>query len=198
MLSALVLPTSAQRGYTYTVPAGTVINVKSDEEISSKSAEVGDSFTTTVNQDVYLRNNLVIPAGSLITGRVTDVERASTKGKPGAISVKFTRLELDNGYSRSINGSLTGISESHNYDDESQVKGRSATKRNIAFIGGGAGIGALVGAIAGGGKGAAIGALIGGGLGTGGALFGKGQEAKVKRDAEFGVILNQAVTVSAY
>lgn len=201
VLTAFVMPASAKRGYSNTVPSGTIINVESDEEISSKDAEVGDTFSTTVLEDVYIRNNSVIPAGSRIVGRITDVQRASGKGKPGAISVKFTRLVLDNGFSRNINGSLTSISNSENstdYDDESQVKGRSATKRNIAFIGGGAGIGALIGALTGGGKGAAIGAAIGAGLGTGGAFFTKGQEAKVKRGTDFGVILNQSVNVPDY
>ena len=49
-------------------------------------------------------------------------------------------------------------------------------KRSAGFIGGGAGLGAIIGGIAGGGKGAAIGALAGGGAGTaGGALTGNKQ-----------------------
>jgi hypothetical protein len=65
----------------------------------------------------------------------------------------------------------------------------------VVFIGGGAASGALIGAIAGGGKGAGIGAGVGAGIGAAGALFAKGKEATVRRGTEFGVVLNQSVTL---
>jgi hypothetical protein len=49
-------------------------------------------------------------------------------------------------------------------------------KRDAAIIGGGAGLGAAIGAIAGGKKGAGIGAAVGGGAGTGTVLATKGKE----------------------
>ena len=197
LLTGLAIPTFAANqnyyGNNASVPSGTIFNVEADEEISSKDAEVGDTFTGTIKQDVYVGNNLVIPNGSQVIGRVTDVTRAANKGKAGAISVKFVRLRLPNGVTHSINGSLTN--NESNFNDERQVKGDSTAKRNIVFIGGSAGIGAIIGAMAGGTKGAAIGALVGGGLGTVGAIFIKGQEAKVKRGDSFGVVLNQSVNV---
>jgi hypothetical protein len=169
-----------------------------NQEISSENARVGDRFTTTVVDPVYAGGVEVIPAGSTITGRLTNVTRAQRR-KAGTIAVSFVSVQLPNGTSRAINGSLTDLPQNSGGrgDNEGTVGGKSTTRRNAVFIGGGAATGALIGAIAGGGKGAGIGAIIGGGLGTAGALFSKGNEAVVKRDTEFGVVLNQSVSLPA-
>ena len=182
----------------YNVNAGEILRVRMNQTISSETARVGDQFSTTVVDPVYAGGVEVIPAGSLVTGRVTTVDRASRKSKAGSIGVHFVGLRMPTGITRPINGDLTDVSGGEmNSDNEGEVSGRSATKRNVVFIGGGAATGAIIGAIAGGGKGAGIGALIGGGLGTAGALFSKGHEAVVKSGTEFGVVLNQTLSLPA-
>jgi hypothetical protein len=182
----------------HTVGAGQTFRVRLNQELSSENARIGDRFTTTVVDPVYADGVEVIPAGSTITGRVSGVTRAERR-KAGTISVQFVSVQLPNGTARAINGSLTDLPQNAGGrgDNESTVGGKSTTKRNAIFIGGGAATGALIGAIAGGGKGAGIGAIVGGGLGTAGALFSKGNEAVVKRDTEFGVVLNQSVSLPA-
>ena len=63
------------------------------------------------------------------------------------------------------------------------AKGKSHTKGNVMKIGGGAGAGALIGALAGGGKGAAIGAVAGGAAGTGVAAATGKEEAVVHAES---------------
>lgn len=182
----------------YTVAANQIIRVRMEDTITSRNARVGDRFRTTVVDPVYAGGIEVIPAGSTITGRVTTVQRAQRKSKAGTMGVDFISVQLPSGTTRALNGSLTDVSgENSSYDNEGQVTGRSATKRNIVFIGGGAATGALIGAIAGGGKGAGIGAGVGAGLGVAGAFFSKGKEAEVKPGTEFGVILNQSLSLPA-
>lgn len=188
--------TPAQPNF-YTLSAGEKIRVRMNEQISSETARVGDRFTTTVVDPVYASGIEVIPAGSRIHGRVTEVRRAERKSKAGMLGVTFISLELPNGSTRTINGSLADLSnETVTYDPEGRVTGRSSMKRNVVFIGGGTVAGALIGAIAGG-KGAGIGAGVGAGLGIAGAYFSKGKEAVVKPGTEFGVVLNQSVTLPA-
>jgi hypothetical protein len=181
----------------YNVNAGQVLRVRMNQTISSETARMGDQFSTTVVDPVYAGGVEVIPAGSIVTGRVATVDRAGRKSKAGSIGVHFIAVRLPTGITRTINGDLTDLSGEMNSDNEGEVSGRSATKRNVVFIGGGAATGAVIGAIAGGGKGAGIGALIGGGLGTAGALFSKGHEAVVKSGTEFGVVLNQPLSLPA-
>jgi hypothetical protein len=182
----------------HNVNAGQVFRVRLNQTITSETARIGDQFTTTVVDPVYAGGIEVVPAGSVITGRVTSVARASRKSKAGTLGVHFVSLSLPTGIARAINGDLTDLTAGNvTADNEGGVSGRSATKRNVVFIGGGAATGALIGAIAGGGKGAGIGAIVGGGLGAAGAVFSRGHEAEVKSGTEFGVILNQTVSLPA-
>jgi hypothetical protein len=173
--------------------------VRLNQQLSSGTARVGDRFSANVTEPVYGGGSSVdvIPVGSRVWGHVTQVARAARR-KPGTITVAFNQVELPNGRSAVINGSLSTLqTDNVNSDNESSVTGRSNRKRDAVFIGGGAATGAIIGAIAGGGKGAAIGAILGGGLGTGARVYEKEQEAEVKSGTEFGVILNRAISLPA-
>ncbi|GIU81396.1 MAG: hypothetical protein D6687_10840 [Acidobacteria bacterium] len=179
----------------YKVNAGTVIRVRMNDTLSSKTAKVGDRFTVTVTEPVYSNNGLVvIPVGSTITGRVDSVVPAKKGGKPGQIDVSFVSVKLPNGQVRAINGSLTALeSEDAKSDEEGTVSGDRMKHRKVIFIGGGGAGGAIIGAAVGGGKGAVIGGIIGAGAGLLGERLTKGEEAEVKPNTEFGVYLNQAI-----
>ncbi|HYP02412.1 MAG TPA: hypothetical protein VER76_19635 [Pyrinomonadaceae bacterium] len=217
IVAATVIPASAQRRRPrrpvrraaatrtvtppiryYTLGADQTIRVRMDNELSSRTARVGDRFSTTTVEPAYANGVEVIPAGSKVWGRVTTVKRAERRS-PGTISVSFNTVEMPNGARHTINGSLSSLqADDVNADNESTVEGRSNQKRDIVFIGGGAATGAIIGAIAGGGKGAGIGAIIGGALGTGGRLYEKEQQAVVKSGTEFGVNLNRSVSLPEY
>ena len=60
-----------------------------NDELSSKTARVGDRFTVTVREHVYSSTGaVVIPDGSELIGRVDSVTRAQKNGRPGALDVR--------------------------------------------------------------------------------------------------------------
>ncbi len=184
----------------YTVQSGERFRVRMNETISSKTAKVGDTFTTTVTEPVYGDNgSVVIPTGSTVIGRVDSVKQATKGGNPGSMDVGFTEVKLPNGTRRAINGSLTDLStDTAKSDAEGTASGDKTKNRKLIFIGGGGAGGAVIGGIAGGGKGAVIGGLIGAGAGLLGERLTKGEDAEVKSGTEFGVYLNQSISLPKF
>jgi len=184
----------------YSVPTGERFRVRMEETINSKTARAGDRFTTKVTEPVYSSTGVVvIPTGSVVTGRVDSVKAAKKGGDPGQISVSFVEVRLPNGTRRAINGSLTDLdTKKAKSDEEGTASGDDRKNDKIIFIGGGAAGGAVLGAAIGGGKGALIGGLLGAGAGLLGERLTKGEDAEVKSGTESGVYLNQAIALPKF
>ena len=123
-----------------------------DRSLSSRTSRVGDRFTASVTSPVSVDGNTVIPAGSIIEGRVTEVTPAKRMSKSGTIGLDFDEIVLPNGFRARLVGNLTSDDPEtkDRIDDEGQVSGEGNKK--AVFIGGGGAIGAVLGGIAGGGK----------------------------------------------
>ncbi len=139
-----------------TVPSGTPINVVLNEEVSSKTAKVGDKISASVADNVVVGGKTVIPKGAPATIHVTNAVPSGRLSTPAELDFKL--------HSVNVKGRTYLVST-----DTASSKKNSHKKRNILAIGGGTAAGALIGGIAGGGKGAAIGGAAGAGVGTAGA-----------------------------
>jgi hypothetical protein len=179
---------ASQRNWT--IPEGTIINLRMNRTLDSKTSRVGDRFAATVTIPVYVDGTAVIPAGSIVEGRVTEVVPAKRMSRSGTIAVDFDELVLPNGWHARVVGSLTSDDPeaSRTIDDEGQVTGENNRRKGV-FVGGGGAIGAILGGIAGGGKGAVIGGVAGAGAGVAGILLSKGEEAQVPSGTPFGLQL---------
>jgi type IV secretion system protein VirB10 len=180
---------------TYTLPENQVFTLRMNDPLTSKTARIGDRFRTTVMVPVYASGVEVVPAGSIVEGRVTAVSPARSRGRAGSIAVSFDNLVLPDGTRHKIEGDLTDVQGGESeVDNESSVSGRSSETRQVVFVGGGGVVGAVLGGVMGGGKGAGIGAAVGAGAGVAGAMLSKGKEAEVRRGTEISMMTTRPVT----
>jgi hypothetical protein len=183
---------------TYTLPGNQYFRLRMNQTLNSGVSRVGDRFQTTVVTPVYVNGVEVVPAGSIVEGRVASVVPARERGREGKIGVQFDSVVTPDGTKHPLDGALTELQDSRagRVDAENGVSGNTSEKRNVAYIGGGAVGGAVLGGAIGGGKGAGIGAIIGAGAGVAGAMLQKGNEAEIRGGAEVGMITTQPITFS--
>jgi len=141
-----------------TVPEGTVLTVRLNQAVGSKISNSGDPFSATVAEPVQVGDKVVIPKGSEAGGTITEAAPLGRFKGGARLALRLNSVTING---KKYDVQTTGVAQS--------AKGKG--KRTAAMIGGGAGAGALIGALAGGGKGAAIGAVAGAGAGTAGAAF---------------------------
>jgi len=145
------------------VPSGTVLTIRTSQELNSKKSQSGQTFLATLAQPIGVNGKTALPSGATVSGTVVS---AKAKGKikgEGELSLALTSISVK-GHTYAIQTNVMS----------STTKGKG--KRTAVTTGGGAAGGALIGGIAGGGKGAGIGALIGAGAGfIGGAATGNKQ-----------------------
>jgi hypothetical protein len=165
----LMVATASAQTYT-NIPAGTQLQVRIIEKLSSEQASVGDQFHGTFAAPVVVNGRTLFSKGTDVTGEVTSVERSGRLSRPGELHLSLRTVRSG--------GRTYAIAA-----DPFVIKGESHTKSNVTKIGGGAGLGALIGAIAGGGKGAAIGAGVGAAAGTGVAAGTGKKPAEVESEA---------------
>ena len=160
--------TTQGRTGTFIVPGGTVITAMLENYITTKVSQNNDRFKLTVQAPNEYR-------GATIEGYVTGVNRSGKVSGRSQVTFNFERITLRSGETYEFAGFLQGVTDANGkqvkIDTEGTAKGDSQTKETVKRGGIGAGLGAIIGAIAGGGKGAAIGAIIGGGAGAGSVVL---------------------------
>jgi len=145
------------------IPVSTEFDVRLQTPLSSARSQVEDRFEATTVVDLTDANGrVIVPAGSIMRGVVSSVNKAGRIDRKGSLNVAFDRITIK-GRSYPIRATVTQAIESEGIKGEAEK------------IGIGAGAGAIIGAILGGVKGAVAGILIGGG-GTIAATEGKDVE----------------------
>jgi hypothetical protein len=136
-----------------TVPAGTEIAIRINQNINVKHTVAGDRFTGEVVEPISLNGIVVVPRGTPVSGRVDEAHRRGHFKGRSVLELRLTSMTL-NGYEYPLD----------THDNVRTKKGKG--KRTAGFIGGLTGAGMIIGGVATGGVGLAIGAAAGAGTGT--------------------------------
>jgi len=182
--AAVAVTYGLNRADRVTLPDETAIHVTLNQAIATNENRPGDHFEATVSEPIVVGNKTVVPAGAEVEGLVVDASHSGRLRRRARLELALETVTV-NGTTYDIQtGADTRIGGSHK-------------NRDLALIGGGAGGGALIGAIAGGGRGALIGGPIGAGAGIAAAMITGKKDVRLAPETPLTFTLAEPVTINA-
>src|SRR5271168_82646 len=155
------------------VPVGTRLPLVLHNGISTRNAHPGDPVYLETLFPILVDGRIVIPAGSYVSGEVTEAKRPGKVKGRGEIMIRLTTLILPNGYQVSFNATPSNASTggADEVNKEGKVTGPSNKAGDTGTVIKTTAAGAGIGAIADGAKGAGIGAGVGAATGLAAVLL---------------------------
>jgi hypothetical protein len=154
--------------------------VRMIDDVDSERDQVGQTFRASLDEAIVVEGETVVPrGGDVVVKLVDDKQSGKLTGR--------TELTLDI-QSIAVNGKMVDVTT-----QEVTQASQSRTATTGRNVGGGAALGAIIGAIAGGGKGAAIGAVTGAAAGGAVQVMTKGQKVKIPSETRLTFTLQQPV-----
>jgi len=186
------------------VPSGTHIPMVLHNGISTRTAKPGDPVYFETIFPIMIDGKVVIPAGSYVSGEVTESKRPGRVKGRGELMIKLTTMILPNAYMVNLNaipgGAGTGGGETVN--SEGKVIGDSDKGSDVGTVirsteigtGVGAGVGAAAGHV---GEGAGIGAAAGLATGLAAVLLTRGPDAELPRGSTVEAVISRPILLDA-
>lgn len=187
--------------------AGTRFQASLKNTLDSGSTQPGEPVEATLSSPIYSGGVEVVPAGSKITGQVTNVVSAKRFrfGANGKIDVRFTGIETPDGRKFPLSASVDDNVQRMTGGSTAGRVGKGVMTAGVGAASGaalGTALGAIVGATSRGqvgratGMGAVFGTAIGGGIGVVGAGVRKGSEVKITAGTPLPIQLDESMQVS--
>lgn len=176
------LPPPPPRKVTF--PAGMTVAVRLDESLSSDRSVPGDTFNASLAEPLVVDGLVVAERSARVAGRIVDAQKAGRLNVTALVKLELTSIFTADGQKIAIS------------TDPWTKRGDTSRGEDAAKIGGGAALGAIIGAIAGGGTGAVIGAGVGGSAGVGAVAATRGKPANIPSETIVRFRLATRVTVT--
>ncbi len=196
---------SSSKDAKIVVPVGTHIPLILHNAISTRTARPGDPVYFETSFPVMVHGQVVIPAGSYVSGEVTESKRPGRIHGRGQLMIRLTTMILPNTYMVRLNavpGGSAGTGGNETMDSEGKIKGDSNKSADVGTVinttaeatGVGTAVGAASGNIA---RGAGIGAGIGAVAGLTEVLLTRGPEAELPRGTTLDAVLDRPIYLDA-
>ena len=167
-----------------TIPAGTALPVTLDSSVGSDTSTIEDAVSAHLSHTVTIGGDAVLPAGSRVSGVVTDATRSGRVKGLAHLAVRFNAITPAHG---DENYRMTTATV--------QRTAQSTKKKDAVKIGAPAAGGAIIGGIVGGGKGALIGTAVGAGAGTAVVMSTRGDEVHLPKGSALTLKLSEPLTI---
>jgi len=162
-------------GIVTAVPVGpnelapaTILKATLGEEISTKATIAGTHFTAVLSQSAGHDGRVLLPAGTLIHGRITQIHGGRRIGGAAAIRLQPDTISLPDGTTYRLAAEVVDLDhfqDSH-VNSEGTIVANGHPKVTAAALGLTTGTAVIAGAMIGGGVGAVVGLGVGAGIGA--------------------------------
>lgn len=168
---------------TSEIPVDTTLRLQLMTPINTKTNKEGDRFTArVVEPSTYV--------GATVEGYIARIERSGKLKGHTEMALDFETITFQDGRRSAFYAQIEKIyigDSIKTVDEEGNIDSASKNRDILIRSGGGAALGAIIGAIAKGGKGAAIGAIIGAGVGAGSVFIQGNKELILDSGTEMSV-----------
>jgi hypothetical protein len=191
---------SAAAPETLMIPAGTKVPVALKHAISTKGTRTGDAVYAETTFPVVANNRVLIPAGTYVQGRISEIQRGGHIKGRAQVLMHFTSLIYPSGYTVMLPGAVEnapGVDKTGVKDQEGTLQKDSQTGSKVGTIATTTGTGAVIGGVSQGGKGALIGAGVGGVVGTAIAMLSRGDDLKMDAGTTIELVVQRDIPLDA-
>ncbi len=193
-------PSSGPEKSTLTIPAGTTVPLSLKQAISTKTAKDGDPVYAETAFPFVVNEQIVIPAGTYVQGRIERVQRGGHVKGRAELLIHFTSMIYPSGYTVMLGGSIENTPGAENTsmkDSEGTIRQDSDAGRKAETAAGTATTGAVIGGVTGGLKGVGIGAGAGGAAGLAIGMLSRGADVRLEPGSSIQMEIQREVTVDA-